>query len=295
MLKFITRNYDIAKQAAELRKRGEAVNPIEATKRLLVPFRGGRAVGLSAAEHDALRLLARVYVATTTQLGRYLFPDSSPATRERKARLYAERLARYRLIARHNRPGVQGQALMLTENLSWLSGVEKDQPVALPPIGIPYGVALQHRLKVTELYVRLVEHYRDGGSRPHRFRAFPDGWRSFIGLIDKDDERDDKYVIRPDAAFRLLTPDSVESWLVTFYDGSETDARITTACNEYFNFARFQVEREETIPSRVLLVAETYDHADHIQRVVDRQPERVRKLFTVCTMDDAVSVLDSSV
>ncbi|WP_371652892.1 MULTISPECIES: replication-relaxation family protein [unclassified Streptomyces] len=292
MLKSITENYDITAHATKLRDRG--VTGIEALTRLLVPFKGGRADGLTDKEHSALMLLSRVYVATTDQLGRYLFSDSLPSTRERKARRYAQRLARYQLVVRQHRAGMKGQVLTVTPGHRALRGYENILPEGVVrPEGMPYGPALLRRLKATELYVRLIENCRHGGPQPQLFAAFPDGWRKFIGVIDND-SYDDKYMIRPDAAFRLPTPDGDQPWLVTFYDGSEADIRIARTCEDYYKFAQFQIEREHTVPSRVLLVVEASDRASHIQSILARQPERIKNLFTVSTMDDAVSALTSA-
>lgn len=288
MLKFIKSTYDIEAHASRLRQR--SVSREVAARQLLTPYRMTRVTGLLWDEKGALTMLSTIHVATVAQLGRYLFPTLGPAKRARKAGLYAKRLEQLHLIKREKRPKVLGSVLVPTELGRWLSAVTGDVRVALPPTAAPYGVALRHRLAVTELYVRLAENAFRGGGRPLRFQTYPDAWRKYHGP-DREDDKKDELFIKPDATFSMVKASTRQSWLVAVCDGGEKDGRISTACGNYYQYACFCEQRLGDQPPRSIPRTDCR-RMRRIRNVVNNWPGRIRDLFTVATLADAASILD---
>jgi Replication-relaxation len=132
-----------------------------------------------------------------------------------------------------------------------------------------------HTLDIAELYVRLVEQQRLGQYQVLAFDPEPFSYDQ-VGSVE----------LKPDAMVRTKTPRGRLRWYLEVDRGTEWRARLNQKMRLYVSAYRRWPDR--TFP-RVLFIVPDEQRARFVEGVTKRQ--EIPQLFTVCTFDDALSML----
>ena len=248
---------------------------------------------LTVRERGVLDVLGIVQVMTTDQLARIVFPDASPATNLRLARRILQGLRDAGLVRRFDdrawdrRVGAPGYVHALTAAGLRLVGSQRGIGTRQRKSWRPSYPFLSHRLGISELYARLVEHEHAGGAIVREFRAEADAWRPYQGLGGA------RLTLKPDALVRIGVDGIEVSHFVEVDRGTETSpATIAAKCEAYRRYEQSgeEVRRHGVFPG-VLFIVPNAQRAQAIAAVIARQPSDAQELFAVVTEDEAVTVL----
>jgi hypothetical protein len=238
---------------------------------------------LSARDWLLLATVARVRLATTRQLERVCFTD----TTRRRARGVLASLTDRQVLARLPRViggvragssgfvysvGIAGQRLLR------LTGIRRSQR----PWNVGTGF-LTHSLAVTELYVRLVESERAGQLELCDFASEPASWRTFAG------PGGGHVVLKPDAIVTTRLGRFEDRWFIEVDLGTESAPTVARKCDTYRRYWQTGTEqaRHEVFPKVLWLVRDAHRHTTLVD-VCGRQPTEAWPLFTVAQFDDAI-------
>jgi hypothetical protein len=145
---------------------------------------------------------------------------------------------------------------------------------------------LQHRLAITELFVRLTEAGRSGSCELIEFGAEPDCWRSFSG------RGGGRVLLKPDAYARVGASGYEYLWFVEVDRSAESRPTLTVKCQRYVDY--WLSGREDTrsgvFPAVVWLVPDER-RVESLRGVIDQLPVDARRLFQVGVFADAVEIL----
>ena len=249
--------------------------------------------GLGAADEELLRVLATVHLATTSQVQRLTLDRQPVRTAEIMTAQRLQRLRRLGLIRSFlrrpsdRRGGRPGYLHTLTADGLILAGGHYTIGGARPRASWRPGQEfVAHRLAITELYVRLVEHQRAGETTVRTFQAEPESWRHYTG---PDGERLD---LRPDALVRLEQAGVELSWFVEIDRGTEPARTLAAKCRNYraYELSGIEQHRYQVFPGVAFLVLDSARQR-LVERVITGQPDSARALFTVATEDQALDRL----
>ncbi len=255
---------------------------------------------LPARERQLLVELGRIRLARTEQLARLVCSATSPAIEMRLVRRHLYRLRRDGLVrrftnrARDRRAGAPGHLYTLTASGVRVLGNARGIATHQRRNYQPSDAFLDHRLAITELYVRLVEHARDGGPIVREFTAEPDCWRRYPGPAGQP------LWLKPDALVRLGVrrgQGHVElSWFIEIDRDTEGRSTIAAKCTSYLAYESTGIEqRQHSVFPAVLFVVPSTARAGALGRLVDHLPPSSRSLFAVTTADTALAALSQTV
>ncbi len=151
---------------------------------------------LTQREHQVLASLATMHAATTDQVARSVFPTDPSSLR--LARRHLQRLSGFGLVrrfpdrSRDRQVGALGHVHALTAAGLRLAGGQHAVGLRQRVAWRPSHRFLAHRLAISELYARLVQHQAEGGPVVREFLAEPDCWRHYAGPAGQ------QFVLRPD-------------------------------------------------------------------------------------------------
>ena len=250
---------------------------------------------LTRSERETLRALATIHVATARQISRLVFADHAPEVAARLARQNLLQLQRFSLTRRLPNPsraperhgGRPGYLHVLTD-----AGLRLHHGGSYAPgrrqrrSWHPGAQFINHRLAISELYVRLVEQARAGGPRVEEFRAEPDCWRRYHGPAGE------QLTLKPDALVRLATGPVELSWFVEVDLGTESPRRIADKCHAYraYELSGVEQQRFDIFPI-VIFIVPNRERAVVIGRVIQAQPPDALGLFAVATDAEALATL----
>ncbi len=169
--------------------------------------------------------LARVRVATTSQLIALHFQDIALRRAQRKLASLTQRRILVRLPRAVGGPkaGSTGHVYALDVAGQRLSDLASGGRPGRPwPLGERF---LTHSLAVTEVYVRLVLAERTGSFRLARFAGEPGAWRTFLGAGGG------RVVLKPDAYVVVLLNGYEDHWFVEVDLGTESVPTLSRKCN----------------------------------------------------------------
>jgi protein involved in plasmid replication-relaxation len=241
-----------------------------------------------------LQTLQTVKVATGHQLQRLHFdlPETEPASASRHRRRVLQRLVDLRVLGRLERRigGVRagsagfvfgvdavGARLLVVHD----GGSSRPRSVFTPGLSF-----LQHRLAITELYVRLTEASRGAACELIEFVAEPDCWRSFAGRGGA------RLLLKPDAYARVGAGGYEYLWFVEVDRAAESRPTLKAKCRRYVDY--WLSGREETrsgVFPAVLWLVPDQRRADALETVIEQLPVDSRQLFKVGLFDRAVPIL----
>lgn len=248
---------------------------------------------LTPRERQVLQELAVVHVATASQISRLVFAEQSSATAARLAHRHLQRLQRFGLTrrlanrARDRKGGPPGYLHVLTEQGMSLSGASFTMGLRQRRSWRPADHFVDHRLAITELYVRLREQAYVGGAQLRLYQAEPDCWRRHHGPAGE------QLTLKPDALLRLVVGDLELSWFVEIDLATESPRRIAAKCMAYrtYEWSGSEQQRYGVFPG-VLFVVPDEARARSIQHVFDQQPTDAQELFMVATSAEALTALN---
>jgi hypothetical protein len=251
---------------------------------------------LTPREHDVLRALATLHVATTEQLARLVFGDEERATAARLARRHVQRLTRFGLArrfvdrSRDRKVGAPGYIHALTTAGLRLTGARYGIGARQRRAYRPSKDFLAHRLAISELAVRLREAEWAGGATVRTFVAEPECWRRYTGPAGE------QLVVKPDALVRLVADGTEVSWFVEVdLDTEKRPATIADKCRAYRVYELAGVEqREHGVFPGVMFIVPTEARRRAIARVIARQPADAQELFVVATDDVATAAMSDA-
>jgi Replication-relaxation len=250
---------------------------------------------LTDRDWTVLTAISRVKVATGYQLERLCFddPETDRTAVSRQRRRALSRLVELEVLARLDRRiggvragsagfvyglGLIGQRLLAARTVD---GASRWRRPWTPGLSF-----LQHRLAITELYVRLVEAERAGELDLIDFSAEPDCWRSFFGRGGA------RVWLKPDAYVRVATGFYEYLWFVEVDRGAESRPVLKTKCGRYIDY--WLSGREDTHTSvfpAVLWLVPDVVRAEILAQVIEQLPKDARQLFQIGLFDQAVETL----
>lgn len=252
------------------------------------------AEALSDRDWLIIQTLRTVKVATAHQLERIHFElaDGDPGLAGRHRRRVLARLVELRVLGRLERR-IGGVRAGSAGFVYGLDVVGQRLLRAADELGSRWrrpftpGLAfLQHRLGISELYVRLVEAERAGEGEPLEFVAEPDCWRSFAG------RGGGRVLLKPDAYARVGSGGYEYLWFVEVDRAAESRPTLKTKCQRYVDY--WLSGREDTRSSvfpAVLWLVPDERRADLVAGVIEQLPPDGRRLFRVGLFEAAIEIL----
>jgi hypothetical protein len=241
-----------------------------------------------------MQSLQTVKVATGHQLQRLHFdlPETDPASAARHRRRVLQHLVDLRVLGRLERSigGVRAGSSGLIFGVDVVGArllVVHDGEGSRPRSVFTPGLSfLQHRLAITELYVRLTEASRGGACELVEFVAEPDCWRSFAGRGGA------RLLLKPDAYARVGAGGYEYLWFIEVDRAAESRPTLRIKCQRYVDY--WLSGREETrsgVFPAVLWLVPDQRRADALEQVIEQLPVDSRRLFQVGLYDQGVSIL----
>ena len=244
-------------------------------------------------ERDRLILgsLDRLRLATTRQLQRLHFTDSTPLANARAARRHLQRLAEDDLVTALERRvggvragsgaivwalGVAGQRLMDRQRRG---SIQPRKPWT------PSAPFVAHRLAIAELYVELVEASRATGALPGHFSAEPDCWRRFTGAAGP-------VTVKPDAYVVVAHADYDEAAFVEVDLATESLPVLANKCRVYVNYRRSgREQRAHGVFPWVVFSVPTVERRVAVERLFETLPQPERSIFRVSLAGETARLL----
>jgi len=249
------------------------------------------AARLSARDWRLVGDLARVRVATGSQLTRLQFHDLSPLTRDRVRRRVLTRLNNWHVVTMLERAvggvraGSAGAVYALGTAGQRLSQLAAANSLSMSRVRRPWtpsALFLNHSLAVAELYVQLIERTRSASFTVSHFEAEPMcWWPNGLGGF-----------VKPDA-FLVLSSNKYDelAWLEVDR-GTESLPTVKRKLNEYLDFvARGQLGPRDVQPYVVVTTPDT-KRRDALRQLVASLPHVPEELFTVVRHDEATDHLN---
>ncbi|GIH06641.1 hypothetical protein Rhe02_47080 [Rhizocola hellebori] len=238
---------------------------------------------LSPRETNVLSTLARVRLATSTQLERLHFTDITP----RQARQILTQMVARRLVLRLPRTvgGVRAgsSGFVYAMDTAGARLAMPQYPWQRRPwsVGLPF---LAHSLGVTELFVRLAEAERLRTLVMQSFVGEPACWRSFAGLGGA------RTTLKPDAFLVTLLPGFEDRWFIELDRATESPATVARKCDLYRRYWQSGTEqaRSDIFP-RVLWLVPDDSRRGALVDVLGRQPAEAWPLFAVSVFSEGVN------
>lgn len=248
--------------------------------------------GLSEHERKLIRTLARLRLMTHAQLAVILDAESS-VSGARAARRVLARLTELDVFARLDRRigglragsagfiyylGPVGQRLIAYwEGRGFTRGRFRPDPGSRH---------VRHRLALSELYVQVVQAEREGLLDLLSFDPEPVCWRRF------SDGFGGTRTLKPDAFVRVGLGAYEDRYFVEIDLASESRSVIAAKVRAYVDYFNSGSEQEaHNVFPRVLLLTTTEERKEALVQTCSRLPAEKWSLFTISTLDQALSVL----
>jgi len=234
-----------------------------------------------------------VKVATGHQLERLHFdlPDDGPGSAARHRRRVLSGLVDLQVLGRLERRigGVRAGSAGFVYGLDVVGRrllATRDEASRTRRPVTPGLSFLQHRLAITELYVRLVEAERGGLCDLIEFVAEPDCWRSFSGRGGA------RLLLKPDAYARVAASGYEYLWFIEVDRAAESRPTLKAKCQRYVDYwlSGREDTRSAVFPAVLWLVPDAR-RADSLAGVIDQLSADSRALFKVGLFEDAVPSL----
>jgi len=240
---------------------------------------------LSERELAVIETLSRWKLATATQLEQLHFNNYKTAlTGARAARRTLERMTDQRLLVRLDRRigGVRAGSAAFIYALGPLAHrmLEGHSRRRWKEPSFPF---VAHTIAITQLATQL-QTETPGGCEVLELEPEPECWRTFTSGHGTAE------ILKPDLAVVTADPDFESPWFVEIDLGTESSTAISRKANRYCRYFETGIEQHERqVFPRVLFVADTPRRAGIITTALERT--RRAELFTVCTNDEALTVL----
>jgi hypothetical protein len=247
---------------------------------------------LSDRDEAVIRSLATVRLATGEQLRRAHFVDVPSA--ERQCRRSLSRLVSRRVLVRLARQaggrggGSQSFTFALDvagQRLAYIGGPANGQRWRTP--WIPNRMFLGHALRVTELYVQLVEAERAGGCEVLGFHTEPMCWRYYTAPSGA------RATLKPDAFVRLARGTRFEdAWFVEVDCDTETRPTLARKFQAYrWHWHSGQEQRAHDSYPQVLWLVPSSARRQVLVDVASSQPGPSRDLHLVHLFQDGAGAM----
>lgn len=253
------------------------------------------AAALTPREQAIIETLDRVRVASTSQIKRLHFTESSPAGNARNVRRTLAKLTTKRVLAQLERR-VGGQAGGSTEAVFALDAAGQRLASVCGPAGgtrirrpwTPSQLFLAHSLAVTELFVSLSEIAAGTGHSDDllAFDGEPLCWRTFTGPAGA------RTVLKPDAFCRYVVGEFEDSYFVEIDRATmalPTVARKLDCYRRYLASGREQ-QRWGVFP-QILFVVPTAVRQHALTRLLATRPRIDPELCRVVLASDTPAVI----
>jgi len=248
---------------------------------------------LTERDHDVVKTLAQVHVATGLQLERLHYVNGSADTSGRRARRALMRLVRLRVLARLERRvggarrGSQGFVYALDlvgQHVASQGALARRRRRPFTP-SRPF---LTHRLAITELLVGQCEAAREGRLELLEFQAEPACWRTFVG------RGGGRTVLKPDAFVRTAVSGWESGYFVEVDCATESVPAIARKLAAYRAY-RSSGREERTLGyfPRALFLVPTEERRRILAETIARQPAEWLDMFRVGLLSDATHHLAS--
>lgn len=242
---------------------------------------------LTQRDRAVLDTLGRVRVATSAQLARLHFTNSS----ERAVQRCLSRLSRGGYVVRLARrvggvvPGSAPWTYALGTAGQRLLGVSGPFGGRVRRPLLPSPTTLRHALIVTEVYVTAVEVATANGATLRHFTTEPECWRRLP----------DGGWLKPDADLALRGPEFEDHYFVEADTGSEGAAALSRKVATYRAHYLTGVEQAERgVYPRVLFIVLDARREAWLWALLDRQPDEARALCATSTVGALATTLGSS-
>lgn len=247
---------------------------------------------LSPREHELIRSLATIRLATGAQLCRLHFHDVPSA--ERQCRRMLTRLVQLGVILRLGRSaggrggGSQSYPYALDlagQRLAFAEGPTYGQRPREP--WLPSALFLRHVMKVSELFVRLVEAQRSKGRELIQYRTEPLCWRYFQTMDGG------RAIAKPDAFVRLACDgDFEDAWFVEVdLDTEHRPALLRKFTTYHDHWLSGDEQGKHGSYPQVLWLVPDEQRRQVIREIAAKQPASMRQVHLVHLYDDAIDAM----
>jgi hypothetical protein len=247
---------------------------------------------LTERDRDVIALLSRVRIATTKQIERVGFVDSTAGANARASRRVLTKLEQLGLVARLGRRvgGVRAGSAGLTWSLGVTgqhfanrfgpAGADRRSPWT------PSQPYLAHHVAVTEVFVRLREAQVRGEGELLAFDTEPACWRRFIGPSSQ------RLTLKPDAYVVTATAAFEDSAFLEVDLGSESPSVLRRKVAAYLAYRRTgREEREHGVYPLVVFIVPNERRAAAAAQVLAPLPTSDLALFRVVLSGDSSAAL----
>lgn len=155
-------------------------------------------------------------------------------------------------------------------------------------LGTPGERLIDHTLAATELAVQLHTAHARGELELIGIQHEPKSWRFFTGAMGA------RRLIRPDLFVRIGAGRHEDRWFVEIDRGSEHPGTIAAKAERYLAHLRSGAEQHEhSVYPRVVWTVPEAHRARQLGAVLDRQPDELQALFSICLAEETVAFLAS--
>lgn len=253
------------------------------------------AAGLTSREHEVIDTLDRVRVASTSQLMRLHFTESSPHGNARNVRRTLAKLIDKRVLSQLERR-VGGQAGGSSEAVFALDAAGQRLASVCGPAGgtrirrpwTPSQLFLAHSLAVSELFVSLAEIAASTG-HPEDLLAFdaePLCWRTYSGPAGG------RGVLKPDAFCRYAVGDFEDSYFVEVDRATMALTTIARKLDYYRGYLASGREQQRWgVFPQILFVVPGVARRAALTRLLAATPRLDAELCRVVLASDAATLI----
>jgi hypothetical protein len=250
------------------------------------------AAELTSRDREIVAMLARLHMATGSQLVRAHWPNAADAD-GRAARRTLKRLVEWRVLARlERRLGGLGRGSdsytyaldVAAHRLLKLEGSPRRPHLPGPPMW-------HHALQVSEIYVQLVESLSSTERHLASWDGEPACWR------DYPDQYGQGVRVKPDGFVRISGPGYQDMYFIEADTGTQSRAVIRAKLESYRRYAATGLEQKReggVFPQVVFVTTNPARHAVLID-LVGELPTEWWPLFVVGLVSDTGSLLGGEV
>lgn len=247
---------------------------------------------LTPTDRAVLGLVAQTRLCSGAQLQRLFWNHGQPDSDSRQARKTLRRLTAWRILDRQprsvggRRAGSRGFIYSLGP--SGVRVLARESGVRVSRLATPGDRYVTHVLSCTELVVRMREAARRGDLDVIEIQGEPQCWRSFLAGFGA------RVVLKPDLFVRVGVGALEDRWMIEVDLATEARGTLTAKFKRYLaHYRGGSQQREHGVYPRVLWAVPTQRRARQVQEVLQPLPAEVRRLVTICLLDEVVERLSA--
>jgi len=245
---------------------------------------------LTPTDRAVIGLIARTRLCSGAQLERLFWNHGQPDSNARLARKTLSRLTAWRVLDRQprsvggRRAGSRGFTYSLGPSGARLLARESGAQVRR--LATPGARYVTHVLSCTELVVRIEEAARRGDLDVIEIQGEPECWRGFLAGFGA------RRILKPDLFVRIGVGALEDRWMIEVDLATEARGTLLAKFKRYLaHYRGGREQHQHGVYPRVLWAVPTHRRARQVETVLQQLPAELRRLVTICLLDEVVERL----